>query len=160
AVFHLDRLMALWPDARPGLLRQRTHVLATALGQKLDYGLARSLARQVVADPDTVPHKETLLLILSRLPESPLDRLHGALRFPTGKARAAALVSRAILQNRARPEPPVDELLLCHALLAQKRTGEAREYLAKAAAWMDAGIASQRFAAVLAGGSNGPLAAL
>jgi hypothetical protein len=124
-----------------------------------DHVSARSLARQAVADPATVPDAKSLLPLIARHPHAPLDRLHGALLLRTGNARAAAVVLRAAIRNRTREQPPTDELLLALTLIKLDRRDEARQLLTKAAAWMD-GAAPQRLASILGARPAGPLAAL
>jgi hypothetical protein len=159
--FHLGRLLALSPDERPALLKRRAADLSAALKANAnDIHSARSLARQVVAAPESVPEVKSLLTLLRHQPHSPLDRLHGALLLRAGNARDAAIVLRAALRNRAPSQPPLDELLLCHALLQLDRLDEARRCLKTAAEWMDHGTAPQRAASLLSVSTGGPLAAL
>jgi hypothetical protein len=160
--FHLDRLLALSPDDRPALLKRRADVLAAAVKRDPDnHHSARALARQAIADFDTVPDAKALLPLIARHQHAPLDRLHGALLLRTGNARDAALVLRAAIRNRTTPEqPPIDELLLALALVELDRHDEARQLLKKAAEWMDGGTAPQRLASLLALRPAGPLATL
>jgi hypothetical protein len=162
AVFHLDRLLALSPDERPALLKRRSTVLSAAIEKDAnDHHSARSLARQAVADFDTIDNPTSLLSTVARHQHSSLDRLHGALLLRTGNARDAALVFRAAIRNRTSDDvPPIDELLLALALIKLGRRDEARQFLTKVADWMDNGTAPQRLASLLGARPAGPLAAL
>jgi dipeptidyl aminopeptidase/acylaminoacyl peptidase len=160
--FHLDRLLALWPDERPALLKRRAATLAAALKRDPDdHHSARSLARQAIADPGTVPNANALLPLIARHQHVALDRLHGALLLRTGNARDASVVLRAAVRNRTDAGgPPTDELLLALALVKLDRRDEARRRLKAASEWMDGGAAPQRVASLLAARAGGPLAAL
>jgi hypothetical protein len=159
-VFHLERLLALSPDQRPALLKRRSSVLsATLKSNPDDHHSARSLARQAVANPATVPDAKALLALLARHPHAALDRLYGAL-LRTGNAREAAVVLRGAIRNRTSDQPPIDELLLALALIQLDRRDEARQFLARAAEWMDHGTAPQRLASLVGARPAGPLAAL
>jgi hypothetical protein len=158
-VFHLDRLLALSPEDRPALLKRRAGILSAALkSSPNDHHFARSLARQAVADPGTVPDAKSLLAAVARHPDAARDWLHGALLLRTGNARDAALILRAAARHRAPDAAPIEELLLALALVKLDRRDEARQHL-KNACWTE-GTTPQRAAALFGLRPAGPLAAL
>jgi WD40 repeat protein len=161
AVFHLDRLLALSPEQRPDLLKRRATTLLDALKSNPDdHWAARTLARQAVAAPATIPGLKSLLLFLSRNQHAPQDRLYGALLLRTSKPRDAAIVLRAALRHRPPNTPPIDELLLAIACAKLNRRDEARKHLRTAIAWMDRADQLLRATSLVGHASGDPFVAL
>jgi hypothetical protein len=165
AVFHLDRLLPLLPGQRPQLLKRRTNVLAAALKRTpADPWAARTLARQALAEPETVPDRKTLVPVLAALAKKADDdaghHLHGGLLLRTGSAREALLALRTALKKRAADAPPVEELLLALAHLQLGQPDEARKHLRAAVAWMERGRQPVRAAALAGLAGRDPLAGL
>jgi WD40 repeat protein len=163
-VFHLDRLLPLLPGERANLLKRRAAVLTAALKKApRDTWAIRALARQAVADPATIPQRETLLSLraaLARQQDAPNDRLYGALLLRTGSPREAVLILRAARNKRDRDAAPVEELLLALAHLRLKQPAEARKYLQTAVAWMQRGSEPVRAASLAGLAARSPLTAL
>jgi hypothetical protein len=166
AVFHLDRLLRLREGERPRLLERRTRVLSAALKKAPgDAWVVRTLARQAVSNPLTVPERKKLVPVLAALAKGSDDaadhRLHGGVLVRTGSAKEALAVLQTAIEKRRRDGPPVEELLLALANVALKQPGEARKHLQTAVAWMLLGADPVRTAAGLVGlAGRGPLPAL
>jgi hypothetical protein len=130
-------------------------VLAAALKARPgDPWVSRTLARQAVADPASVPNLKRLLPTLAALArqhdDAPSHRLHGALLLRTGAAKEARAALLTALKKRPADEPPVEELLLGLAHVRLGQPAQARKYLQAADAGMRRGREAVR-AAALAG---------
>jgi hypothetical protein len=153
-------LLALTPEDRPVLLKRRTAVLLDALKKNADDSAIRALARQAIADRDTVPDLKALRLTLSRHQDAAHDRLYGALLLRTANPRDAVIVLRAAIRHRPPGTPPIDELLLTLACIKLKRLEEARKHLGTAVAWMDRSDQPLRATSLVGLSAATPFAAL
>jgi hypothetical protein len=137
AAWHLKRLLAVLPDQRAALLRERNALLDQMRRDNRPDPLPMlRLAQVAVWAPGSVKDIKALLPTVADLakdqPSSLEARLHAALLLRTGSAKEALPLLQARLKARPKDAPPVEELLLALAHHALEQPEEARRYLAVA----------------------------
>jgi hypothetical protein len=153
------------PEQRTRLLARRNAVLSAALkADANDAWAVRTLARQAISDPGSVPNRKALLPSVAAQAKQNDDalnhRLHGGVLLRTGSAREAIGVLEQAIRKRRSAAPPLEELLLALAHLRLDKPAEARGYLKDAIAWMKRGSEPIRAASLSGLAAHSPLTTL
>jgi hypothetical protein len=151
AGFHLNRLLAHLPAARPALLSTRL---------KQSTGDVVGNARTAIHSPAIAKQSANLMLFLAVQGNQEARRLLGGLLLRQGKPTAAEAPLLAALKLRAADAPPVEELLLSIACAEMNRPEDARKWLDRAVDWIDRYRTPLQVVRAIGGGAGSPLCAL